>query len=459
MIATKLLRSSTLRLSILHMAAFGLSVLVLLWFIYSSTAGFMERQTDETINAEIQGLAEQYSQLGLTGLIRVIKSRVAKDKAGSSVYLLTDWKFNPLAGNLPEWPKFKDTGSGWFDATLEDTENFEPRRVRMRYFLLPGNFHLVVGRDVSERVKVERLIVDALIWGMLLTVVLGGAGGVLTSRWMLKRIDVITKASREIMNGDLTRRIPTRGAGDEFDRLAENLNAMLDQIGRLMDGVKQVSNNIAHDLRGPLNRIRSGLEITLSRPLEPETCRQALERAITEIDGLLQTFNALLTIAQAESGARRQDFTDIDLTNLAADAAELYEPVAEEAGLTLEVDLAPQMTVPGNRHLLSQALANLLDNAVKYTPDGGRVTLSLTAGPAGPELTVADTGPGIPPEHREFVLERFTRLESSRNTPGSGLGLSLVAAAAGLHQAELRLGDNSPGLRVTLAFPAGRAKS
>lgn len=441
------------------MAAFGLSVLVLLWFIYSSTAGFMERQTDETINAEIQGLAEQYSQLGLTGLIRVIKSRVAKDKAGSSVYLLTDWKFNPLAGNLPDWPKFKDTGSGWFDATLEDTENFEPRRVRMRYFLLPGNFHLVVGRDVSERIKVERLIVDALIWGMLLTVVLGGAGGVLTSRWMLKRIDVITKASREIMNGDLTRRIPTRGAGDEFDRLAENLNAMLDQIGRLMDGVKQVSNNIAHDLRGPLNRIRSGLEITLARPQEPEACRQALERAITEIDGLLQTFNALLTIAQAESGARRQDFTDIDLTSLAADAAELYEPVAEEAGLSLEVDLAPQVTVPGNRHLLSQALANLLDNAVKYTPDGGRVTLSLTAGPAGPELTVADTGPGIPAEHREFVLERFTRLESSRNTPGSGLGLSLVAAAAGLHQAELRLGDNRPGLRVTLAFPAGRAKS
>ncbi len=459
MIATKILRSSTLRLSILHMAAFGLSVLVLLWFIYSSTAGFMERQTDETINAEIQGLAEQYSQLGLTGLIRVIKSRVAKDKAGSSVYLLTDWKFNPLAGNLPDWPKFKDTGSGWFDATLEDTENFEPRRVRMRYFLLPGNFHLVVGRDVSERIKVERLIVDALIWGMLLTVVLGGAGGVLTSRWMLKRIDVITKASREIMNGDLTRRIPTRGAGDEFDRLAENLNAMLDQIGRLMDGVKQVSNNIAHDLRGPLNRIRSGLEITLARPQEPEACRQALERAITEIDGLLQTFNALLTIAQAESGARRQDFTDIDLTRLAADAAELYEPVAEEAGLSLEVHLAPQVTVPGNRHLLSQALANLLDNAVKYTPDGGRVTLSLTTGPAGPELTVADTGPGIPAEHREFVLERFTRLESSRNTPGSGLGLSLVAAAAGLHQAELRLGDNRPGLRVTLAFPAGRAKS
>lgn len=452
MIPTKLLRSSTLRLSILHMAAFGLSVLVLLWFIYTSTAGFMERQTDETINAEIQGLAEQYSQLGLTGLIRVIKSRVAKDKAGQSVYLLTDWKFNPLAGNIPEWPKFRDMGSGWFDATLEDTENFEPRRVRMRYFLLPGNFHLLVGRDVSERVKLERLIIDALIWGLGLTVVLGGVGGLLSSRWMLKRIDVINRASREIMNGDLSRRIPSRGTGDEFDRLADNLNAMLDQIVRLMDGVKQVSNNIAHDLRGPLNRIRSGLELSLSRTATPEQYREVLESTIAAIDNLLQTFNALLTIAQAESGARRQDFTDLDLSALAEDVAELYDPLAEEKGLTMTLRLEPDVTVPGNRHLLSQALANLLDNAVKYTPPGGGITVALRRTPSGPELSVADTGPGVPPEHRQKVLERFARLESSRNTPGSGLGLSLVAAVAGLHQAELRLEDNAPGLRVVLAF-------
>jgi len=436
----------------IHMTAFGVSVLVLLWFIYSSTAGFMERQTDETINAEIQGLAEQYSQLGLTGLIRVIKSRVARDKAGQSVYLLTDWKFNPLAGNLGEWPKFRDTGSGWSDATLEDTENFEPRRVRMRYFLLPGNFHLVVGRDVSERVKVERLIIDALVWGLALTLVLGGLGGVLTSRWMLKRIDVINRASRQIMNGDLSRRIPNRGTGDEFDRLAENLNAMLDQIVRLMDGVRQVSNNIAHDLRGPLNRIRSGLELSLPTAKTPEEYRRVIEHTIGSIDNMLQVFNALLTIAQAESGARRQDFEDTDLTALAADVAELYEPLAEEKDLTLDVALTRGVTVPGNRHLLSQALANLLDNAVKYTPAGGRVVLSLTNHSTGPELAVADSGPGVPAADRDRVLERFTRLESSRNTPGSGLGLSLVAAVAGLHHAELRLEDNQPGLRVVLAF-------
>lgn len=441
----------------IHMTAFGLSVLVLLWFIYSSTAGFMERQTDETINAEIQGLAEQYSQLGLTGLIRVIKSRVARDKAGQSVYLLTDWKFNPLAGNLGEWPKFRDTGSGWSDATLEDTENFEPRRVRMRYFLLPGNFHLVVGRDVSERVKVERLIIDALVWGLAITLVLGGLGGVLTSRWMLKRIDVINRTSRQIMNGDLSRRIPSRGTGDEFDRLAENLNAMLDQIVRLMDGVRQVSNNIAHDLRGPLNRIRSGLELSLPTVKTAEEYRHVVEHTIASIDNMLQVFNALLTIAQAESGARRQDFEDTDLTSLAADVAELYEPLAEEKHLTLEVALTRGVTVPGNRHLLSQALANLLDNAVKYTPAGGRLILSLTAPSTGPELAVADSGPGVPAEDRERVIERFARLESSRNTPGSGLGLSLVAAVAGLHHAELRLEDNRPGLRVVMAFTNARS--
>jgi signal transduction histidine kinase len=206
-----------------------------------------------------------------------------------------------------------------------------------------------------------------------------------------------------------------------------------------------------------LNRIRAGLELSLAKSRTPEEYRAVLETTVTEIDNLLMTFNALLTIAQAESGARRQDFTDIDLTSLAADVAELYDPLAEEKGLTLTVTLTPGVTVPGNRHLLSQALANLLDNAVKYTPAGGAIALSVTAPATGPELTVADTGPGVPAEHRDLVLERFARLESSRNTPGSGLGLSLVAAVAGLHRAALRLADNAPGLRVTLAFPRAKA--
>lgn len=438
-----------------YMAVFGASVLVLLGFIYAATAGFMERQIDETINAEIRGLSEQYSQQGLSGLVRIIQARVARDKSGQSIYLLADWKFDPLAGNLAEWPSFADAGDGWADLSLENPETFEKRQTRLRHFLLPGNYRLLVGRDVSERDKVGRLIMDSLLWGLGITLVLGFFGGVLMSRFLLGRIDAINRTSREIMDGDLSRRVPLRGADDEFDRLAGNLNAMLDQIVALMDGVRQVSDNIAHDLRGPLNRIRAGLELTLREGGGIEDSRVAMERTIEEIDNLLGTFNALLTISQAEAGSRRQDFAPLDLAAVAGDVAELYEPLAEDKNLSLSVDLAGGQTVRGNRHLLSQALANLLDNAIKYTPSGGAVSLSLAAGPTGPVIEVADSGPGIPESARDKVLERFQRLESSRNTPGSGLGLSLAAAVVKLHHGELGLLDSpSGGLLVQVRLPS-----
>jgi signal transduction histidine kinase len=434
------------------MSLFGTSVLVLLGFLYHSTAGFMERQTDETINAEIRGLTEQYAQLGLAGLIRAIETRVARDKNGGGLYLLTDWKFTPLAGNLKQWPDFASTQDGWLDLVLREVDGEEVSS-RLKYFSLPGNYHLLVGRDVAERNAAEGVIMDALVWGLVITVAMGGLGAVLMTRGMLGRLDVINRASREIMRGDLTRRIPAKGAGDEFDQLTANLNAMLDRIVGLMDGVRQVSDNIAHDLRGPLNRIRGRLELALRGHADTNGLRPALERTIADIDEVLAAFHAILTISQAEAGSRREEFSDLDLAVLARDVAELYEPVAEQKGLRLGVDLAPGPGVPGNRHLLSQALANLLDNAVKYTPAGGEVGVTLRETESGPELAVYDTGPGIPPEHRQAVLKRFFRMESSRNTPGSGLGLSLVAAVAKLHGAGLSLLDNAPGLRVVLSFP------
>ena len=436
------------------MAVFAASVLVLLGFIYESTAGFMEGQTDETINAEVKGLAEQYSRQGLPGLVQVIQARVAKDKAGNSVYLLTDWKFKPLAGNLKAWPGFSETRQGWLTLELEDPETMKMRETRIRYFLLPGDYHLLVGRNVSERNKIQRMIMDSLVWGFFITVLLGVVGGLLMSRSMLGRLDVINRAGREIMNGDLSRRIPLRGSGDEFDRLAAGLNNMLDQIVLLMDGVRQVSDNIAHDLRGPLNRIRGGLEMSLITAKTADEHKEILEQTIAEIDELLATFNALLTISQAEAGSRREDFKDCDLSTIAEDAADLYEPLAEEKGVDLVSELAPGVCVPGNRHLLAQTLANLLDNAVKYTPEGGEVALRLQRDESGTRLSVSDTGPGVPESSRDKVLERFHRLETSRNTPGSGLGLSLVSAAAKLHHAKLALDDNKPGLIVTLTFEA-----
>ncbi|AGW14054.1 putative two-component sensor histidine kinase [Megalodesulfovibrio gigas DSM 1382 = ATCC 19364] len=458
MIPASLLRSSTFRLAMLFLCVFGASALLLLYFIYWTTAGFMERQTVATITAEIQGLRDRYELLGLAGLIQVINERISDKENRDSLYLLAKPDYSPLAGNLDQWPEVELSESGWLTFTLA-----APRRrqemAMARHFLLTGNFHLLVGRNISEKTDIQRRIIKSLFYGLALAVVLGLAGGVFMSRKMLRRLDVINKTSLEIMAGNFSRRIPVKGTGDEFDQLIANLNEMLDQNERLMGGVRQVSDNIAHDLRSPLTRMRNRLELALMETSNLTLCQEALARTVEETDEIIQTFNALLQIAQAESGAKRGDMTRLDLTAIARDIGELYEPSAEEKDLAMTMELDHGATVMGNRHLLSQAMANLLDNAIKYTPAGGRVLLRIRNTPQGPECTVADTGPGIPPEARDKVLERFFRLESSRSAPGSGLGLSLVAAVARLHRAGLSLASHQPddpqrpGLEAVIRFP------
>jgi signal transduction histidine kinase len=278
-------------------------------------------------------------------------------------------------------------------------------------------------------------------------------GGLLMSRSVLRRVDAINRTSKEIMSGDLSRRIPVSRRGDEFDQLAENLNAMLDQIERLLAAMKEVSDNIAHDLRSPLARLRSRLEVTLMEDPDDAAYRETIGRTIEEADGLLKTFNGLLSIAQAEAGAARAGFAPVDLATLVADVAELYEPLAEDLGLALAVEVDEAGTIRGDRNLLFQALANLVDNALKYSPPESRVTLRLARQADRVALSVSDHGPGIPAEARARVKERFVRLESSRSTPGSGLGLSLVAAVAELHGGTLELADNGPGLIARLELP------
>lgn len=279
---------------------------------------------------------------------------------------------------------------------------------------------------------------------------------------MLARVDEINRSSRDIMDGDLSQRLPIAGTGDELDQLGLNLNAMLDQIEALMTGMRQVTDNVAHDLRSPLNRLRNRLEVTLMQEASPEDYKQALEKTIAEADSLLGTFNALLMIARAEAGSLRDSMTWVDLSASLRDAAELYEPVAEEKDLVIHIDVPGDMKIWGNRELLSQAVANLLDNAIKHglpQEAGDDRVITVSAGPdlarpgRGIVLSVADHGPGIPAAERQHVLERFVRLEASRNTPGSGLGLSLVAAVARLHGGSIELDDNRPGLRVTLHLP------
>lgn len=454
--ATSLLRSSAFRLALIYMALFCVSVFALLVFLYWTTAGFMVRQTEETVNAEIRGLGEQYRLLGLGGLTHRVRERAAADDARLNLYLLTDWNFSPLAGNIDRWPEAAGNTTEWVEFSMRVQDSEKHHKVRARHLLLEGDIHLLVGRDVSDLGGVQRLIRESMGWGIALTIVLGLVGGVLMTRGMLGRIEAINRASQEIMRGDLSRRIPDKGSADELDRLAQNLNAMLDRIERLMIGIRQVSDNVAHDLRSPLNRLRAKLELALRSGSSPEEYSTVMGQALEDIDGILATFNALLKIARAESGADRENFEELDLTVLTRDMAEFYEPLAEEKGLRFVQKLEQTPAVSGNKHMLSQALANLLDNAVKYTEPGGLVTLELLENHQGVRLVVADSGPGIPSEAREKVLERFYRLESSRNTPGSGLGLSLVSAVARSHRADLRLMENQPGLRVELLFPVAK---
>jgi signal transduction histidine kinase len=452
-----LLRTTTFRVALLYLGLFLASVLVILVLIYWFTAGFIERQTDETIAAEIAGLREQYRQRRLPGLIEVVKSRSAVPRT-STLYLVATPTFTPLVGNLSDWPDAEPDAEGWIEFEIADAPE-EPgggsHEARAVVFTLPGGYHLLVGRDTMERRHFQDRVLISLAWALLLTVGLGAVGGVLISRNVMHRIDAINQTTRQIMSGALQERMAVANNGDELDQLAGNLNAMLDQIEHLMVGMRQVTDSVAHDLRTPLTRLRSRLEITLVEAATEDEYRTAIQEAISEADRLLGIFSALLSIAEAEAGTMQRSFQKVALSDLARQMADLYEPAAEEAGLSFVSDIRAEPIALGNQQLLAQAIANLLDHALKYTPADGCVTLTVKGpeGERGACVSVADTGPGIPAEQRESVLRRFVRLEASRSSPGNGLGLSLVDAVARLHGARLEMDDNHPGLIVSLVFP------
>jgi signal transduction histidine kinase len=339
----------------------------------------------------------------------------------------------------------------------------ERRLAFANVFRLPAGYRLIVGRDVEDRRILARTIRRAMLWGLGLMTLVGLGGGYWVSRKLLARIDAVSATTRTIMDGDLTGRLPVNGSGDELDRLSESLNLMLGRIEQLMAGLREVSDNIAHDLKTPLNRLRNRVEEALREPYGEPVYREALERTIEEADGLIKTFNALLSIARLEAGAGGGNREQLDVSALVCDVAELYEPVAEERGLVLKADTVPPILIHADRQLLGQAIANLIDNAIKYgTPDATErngakpeVQVTVMAKEGMAEIVVTDRGPGVPAEERERVLNRFVRLEESRSEPGSGLGLSLVAAVARLHGGSLKLEDNEPGLRVVLALPIG----
>ncbi|NHZ69887.1 MAG: HAMP domain-containing protein [Thermotogales bacterium] len=451
----RLLRSFSFRLAFTYMALFGASVLLLLWFIYWSTAAYMSRQADATIAAEITGLSERYDIDGLAGLIEVINERLSREPTGSSIYLLTTAINTRIAGNLNRWPTAPADKDGWLNFRLENAGHSknEIHLARARSFTLSGGFHLLVGRDIYELEDTQQRIIRTLILGFAITLVLGGVGGFVLSRRVMKRLEAINTTSREIINGDLSRRITLQHSGDEFDSLAGNLNTMLDRIEELMEGVRRVSDSIAHDLRTPLARLRNRLELLRTEQEKTGQDPGLAEQAMTDADGLLKTFNALLRIARIETRQHSKTFSETDMAALLHDVVELYEPLAEEKGQSLNLQADAGVHMQGDRDLLFQAMANLLDNAIKYTPPQGQIEITLEERADSGRITIADSGPGIPEAERQQVFQRFYRLEKSRTSPGSGLGLSLVAAVARIHDIALRLEDNQPGLRIQCEFP------
>jgi signal transduction histidine kinase len=457
----KLLRTTAFQLTLVYLLVFVLFAASLLGYFALNTRRLINEQITRTVTAEIGRLREQYTEAGIRGLVLIIDLR--SRRPGSSLYLVTTPNGEALAGNVGSLQPGVLDHPGWLETSyrrIEATEEVEHRAL-VEVVELPGGFRLLVGRDLEERERIYGIISNAGRWSFALVVVLGLAGGFFVSRRVLKRIDAMTETAHTIMAGDLSGRLPIAGTGDELDRLADNVNAMLERIEALMRGLKEVSDNIAHDLKTPLTRLRNRCEQALRGAKGDGDYRGALESTIAESDELIRTFDALLMIARAESGHARDNMVQFDAAEIARDVGELYEPLADEKGLALRVEAALAAPVHGNRELVSQALANLVDNAIKHAgPEASRnngalAEIVVAAGADGERITlsVADRGPGIPDADRGRVVERFVRLEQSRSQPGSGLGLSLASAVARLHGGELKLEDNHPGLKSVIALP------
>ena len=465
----KLIRTTAFRLTLAYLFLFALFAASLLGYFAWNTRRLITEQITSTVNAETGEISEIFARRGLRDLVSTIENRALRP--GANLYLVTAPTGQAIAGNVGSLAPGVMATTGWSETAYRrlDEQDTADHRALVRVSELSSGFRLLIGRDLEERRRLFGIVAKAAQWSILIVVVLGLGGGIFVARRVLRRIDAMTGTTRRIMAGDLSGRLPVGRSGDELDRLAENLNAMLERIEALMMGLKEVSDNIAHDLKTPLTRLRNRAEEALAKSGSETEYRTALERTIEESDGLIRTFNALLMIARAESGQARGNMDDFDAADVANGIHELYEPLAEDDGMTLRVKTVPA-PLHGNRELISQALANLVENAIKYgkpIPAAQPLSADAVAGSDSREiliearrdgeqvlLSVTDRGPGIPQADRRHAVERFVRLEASRTQPGSGLGLSLASAVATLHGGELRLGDAHPGLTATLAIPA-----
>ena len=458
-------KTTAVRLSALYLLLFAVCAIVLVFYVTAMSEGLLRSQTREAVANELQILGQAYQGGGMTALVRLVESR--SRQPGANLYTIASPMGDILAGNVASLQPGVLDREGWTEIPFRyqrytDSGIHGQHLAMAQVIRLPNGMQLLVGRDLGEPERFRSLIRQAL------AIALGIMGAGALAIWFfighgaLKRIDRMSEASQKIMEGDLGQRLPMAGSGDEFDRLSESLNTMLGRIERLNEGLRQVSDNIAHDLKTPLTRLRNKAEAALAGKETAEHYRCALEETIAESDQLIRTFNALLMISRVEAGSNAAEMTPVDLSAIAADAAELYEPLAEEASVALSTDIRPDITVSGNRELIGQALSNLIDNALKYAgeKDGARIQIALRSGDGHVVLSVEDNGPGIPENRREDVTERFVRLDRSRSKPGTGLGLSLVKAVMALHGGRLDLhnadGENAGGLKASMVFPVER---
>lgn len=445
--------STSFRIATAYALLFAASVIVLFGVFYGLTTNEMNLQVRAEVEQEVHLLEDTYREGGLARLTETIRDRTRRIGRNPNIYILRDARGVILAGN----ERTVDPFIGWQELAIGRApgrpvvlENGQPFLVR-GVALAKGT--LVVGASLHRIEEVQEALLRALTWALGLTIFLALAGGVVMGRGALRRVEAINRTTHDIVQGNLSMRVPVAGTCDEIDGLAVNINRMLDRIEELMGNLRQVTNDIAHDLRTPLGRLRQRLEAARSRDGHAAEDEDVLDAAIEETDAILQTFGALLSIAEIEAGARKQRFAAISLSDTVRNLVEVYETVAEDNGQTLQAKIQTEMTCRGDRDLLTQMLANLVENAIRHTPAGTRIVVTLSQEPSGSLLAVADDGPGIPPEDKDKVFHRFYRSEQSRTTPGTGLGLALVKAVIDLHDGTVAVLDNAPGLRVEIRFP------
>ncbi|HEV2907787.1 MAG TPA: HAMP domain-containing sensor histidine kinase, partial [Candidatus Eremiobacteraceae bacterium] len=419
--------------------------------VYVSTDSFVRSRADRAITAEQASLLRAFESAGRPGLIAAIEQRAAEQRLAGGEYLLADAAGARFAGNLPVWPASLATANGWGTFSAPEGE-----LARVAVTTLSDGSRLLVGQTVADLEAFARKIETALLLIIALIFILAAVASVSVTRRTVGRIEAINATSRAIMQSGLGERIPLRGTRDEWDQLAANLNSMLDRIEGLMAQVKQVTDNVAHDLRTPLARMRGRLEKAYNAQAATEHERALIGDTLADLDGVLRMFSSLTRISQIEANDRTDGARPVNLAEIAREVTELFDPAAEDKGSRLVVTGDDAVRVLGDRDLLFDALSNLIDNAIKHGRDGGHVTVAVAQREAGNEICVADDGPGIPTQEREHVFKRFYRLERSRRTAGNGLGLSLVAAVARLHGAQVEMEDNAPGLRVRIRFPTIR---